>query len=47
RVALLKFLNLDYSLVQAKAIKAKTIAIEQFGLVSTGQRLFDWINSLK
>jgi glycosyltransferase involved in cell wall biosynthesis len=47
RVSLQQFLNLDYSLVQAKAIKAKNIAIQEFGIETTGQRLWSWINSLK
>lgn len=47
RVSLKRFLSLDYSLVQSQAMKAKTIAIEQFGIENTGQRLWRWINSLK
>ncbi len=47
RVSLEQFLKLDYSLVQSKAIKAKSIAIEKFGIEVTGQRLWNWINSLK
>ncbi|MBM3909615.1 MAG: glycosyltransferase, partial [Firmicutes bacterium] len=47
RVSLKRFLSLDYSLVQTQAMKAKTIAIEQFGIENTGQCLWRWINSLK
>jgi hypothetical protein len=47
RVSLKQFFSLDYSLIQTKAIQAKTIAIEQFGIETTGQRLWFWINSLK
>lgn len=47
RVSLKQFFALDYSLIQSKAIQAKTIAIEQFGIDTTGQRLWSWINSLK
>lgn len=47
RVSLQQFLKLDYSLVQSKAIKAKNIAIERFGIDITGQRVWRWINALK
>lgn len=47
RVALNRFVQADYSLLQTKANQAKKQAIEQFGIATTGQALLTWLSAFK
>jgi glycosyltransferase involved in cell wall biosynthesis len=47
RVALMRFLQDDYGLHQAKAIQAQKLAIKNFSLAKVGQDLTDFIKDIK
>ncbi len=47
RVALDRFLNMDYAIAQSKAIKAKQVAVELLNANRVGQDLFTWMSDLK
>ncbi len=47
RIALKRFLSTDYGLTQAKANKAKNLALQSFGKEKIGYDLVTWINALK
>jgi glycosyltransferase involved in cell wall biosynthesis len=47
RVALDRFLKMDYALAQSKAIKAKQVAVELLNANRVGQDLLTWMSDLK
>lgn len=47
RIAMKRFLSTDYGLAQAKANKAKNLALQSFRKEKVGHDLVTWINALK